>query len=79
MSDFNAWYKQGETYTHFCGGMTDDVEAAKVGNIKHPQTKTETSYWFFPATVVDDSVKCVSCRLEAKIADIDPIIIPIPD
>jgi len=56
------WFRNPEgDMTHWCGGVPTNKEVidrftqtGKFGNIKHKETNTELSKWFYPAPLKED-------------------------
>jgi hypothetical protein len=55
----NTWYKDEETgdVTHYCVGHTDKEKMNKPS-----ATATDETYWFNPATLVEESENTFECK-----------------
>jgi hypothetical protein len=65
MVDARDWFQNTEgDVTHWCGGIPTNKEVIDryhktgvIGNIKHEQTNTELSKWFYPAPLNEDQAR----------------------
>ena len=64
VSSMRMWFKMGEDVTHLCGGHTEKERMNKPKG-----TQTQTTDWFNPAKIEDESYVCIACGDTAKMND----------